>query len=121
MRQNRILPAAVAAASLVGHGVIDSQGEDLGKIEEIMLDVNSGCVAYVVLSFGGFLGLGDQLFAIPWEALQLDPNRHVFILKVDREMLEKAPGFDKNSWPQIQDTDWLTSIYDYYGFEPYWR
>lgn len=121
MKHDTIRPEALSASTLIGDGVVNPEGEDLGKIEEIMLDIQSGRVAYLVLSFGGFLGLGDKLFAIPWDAVTLDTNRHVFILNVDKETLKKAPGFDKNNWPQIGDSDWLTSIYEYYGYEPYWR
>lgn len=121
MRGDTTVPEALSATTLIGDGVVNPQGEDLGKVEEIMLDIRSGRVAYVVLSFGGFLGLGDKLFAIPWDALSLDLNRHVFVLNVDKETLQKAPGFDKDNWPQTGDTGWLTSIYEYYGYEPYWR
>ncbi len=121
MKHEMTRPEALSATTLIGDGVVNPQGEDLGKVEEIMLDISSGRVAYAVLSFGGFLGIGDKLFAIPWEAMTLDTNRHVFVLNVDKETLQKAPGFDKKNWPQFDDTDWMTSIYEYYGYEPYWR
>lgn len=121
MRHDAVHPVALSAGTLIGDGIVNPQGEDLGKVEEIMLDINSGRVVYVVLSFGGFLGLGDKLFAIPWEAMTLDTNRHVFVLNVDKEMLKQAPGFDKDNWPATGDTEWLTGIYDYYGYEPYWK
>lgn len=114
-------PETLSVKTFFGNGVVNPQGEDLGKVEEIMLDIHSGRVAYVVLSFGGFLGLGDKLFAVPWDSLALDTNRQVFVLNVDRETLQNAPGFDKNNWPLTGDTEWLANIYKYYGFEPYWR
>jgi len=120
MNNDKTRPVALSASSLTGDGVVNPQGEDLGKVEEIMIDINSGKVAYVVLSFGGFLGLGEKLFAIPWEAMTIDTNRKVFILNVEKGVLEKAPGFDKNNWPQISDNDWLTGIYEYYGYKPWW-
>lgn len=121
MKSEIIRPLALSAGTITGNGVVNALGEDLGKVEEIMLDIHSGRVIYVVISFGGFMGLGEKLFAIPWDALTLDTNRKVFVLNVDREMLKNAPGFDKNNWPMTGDHDWLASIYDYYGFEPYWR
>lgn len=121
MKIDTVRPMALSASSLIGDGVVNPQGEDLGKVEEIMLDIRSGRVAYAVLSFGGFLGLGEKLFAVPWDAMVLDTNRQVFVLNVEKETLKNAPGFDNDSWPLTGDTDWLASIYDYYGYKPYWR
>ena len=121
MKNDAIRLEAMPASSMIGDNVVNPMGEDLGKIEELMLDIHTGRVAYAVLSFGGFLGLGEKLFAIPWDALALDTNRHVFVLNVEKETLKSAPGFDKDNWPLTGDTDWLASIYSYYGYEPYWR
>src|SRR5882762_11743141 len=79
-KYRRVMPAG----TVVGDRVRNSAGEDLGKIEEIMIDVPTGRVAYVVLSFGGFLGMGGKLFALPWDALQLNEDEHEFILNVDK-------------------------------------
>src|SRR5882672_10300112 len=73
-------PELMDAATLQGDTVVNAAGEDLGKIEAIMLDVITGRIAYAVLSFGGFLGLGMKLFAIPWSALTLDAAEKRFIL-----------------------------------------
>lgn len=114
---------ALSASTLIGDDVINAAGEDLGSVEEIMLDVNSGRVAYAVLSFGGFLGIGDKYFAVPWSALTLDTEQHAFVLNVDEETLENAPGFDKDNWPQSLNGDdaWLVDVYQYYGYPVYWR
>ena len=114
-------PKVLSASTLKNDKVRNFKGEDLGKIEEFMIDLSSGCVAYAVLSFGGFLGMGDKLFAIPWKALRLDKKEHAFILDVPKEKLEKAPGFDKDNWPDMADERWGTGIYDYYGYTPYWK
>ena len=111
----------LSASTLINDRVTNAVGEDLGKIEEIMLDVPTGRIAYAVLSFGGFLGMGDKLFAIPWEALRLDPESQTFVLDVPREALESAPGFDKHDWPPMADPEWGNAIYAYYGYPPYWR
>jgi hypothetical protein len=92
----------------------------LGAIEELMIDVDTGQIAYAVLSFGGFLGFGDKLFAIPWKALKLDAANEVFKLNVDRKVLESAPGFDKDNWPDMADPDFGTRVYSHYGAKPYW-
>src|SRR5438477_3471387 len=113
-------PEVMSADTLQGDSVINTKGEDLGNIEEIMIDVQRGRIAYAVLSSGGFLGIGDKLFAIPWRALTLDADRKCFVLNIDKERLEKAPGFDKDHWPSMADTRWATDVHTYYGQRPYW-
>lgn len=113
-------PEVMAADTLQGDDVINPAGEKLGTVQDIMLDVPSGRIAYAVLSSGGFLGLGDKLFAIPWSALSLDTDRKCFILDQDKEQLKAAPGFDKDHWPAMADLSWANSVHDYYGQRPYW-
>jgi sporulation protein YlmC with PRC-barrel domain len=103
---------------LQGTQVVNTQGENLGRLEELMLNLNNGRVDYAVVSFGGILGIGDKLFAVPWQALQVDQSNEQIIMNVTREKLEKAPGFDKDNWPQSYKHDWLVEVHDYYGF-PY--
>ena len=100
--------------------MVNSQNDDLGDITEIMLDTRTGQIAYLVLSFGGFLGLGDKLFAFPWEVFRLDSENGQLLLDVSKEKLENAPGFDKDNWPATADTEWVSSIYSYYDVPPYW-
>jgi sporulation protein YlmC with PRC-barrel domain len=107
----------LSTSSIAGTKVVNPTGEDLGSIEDLMLHTDTGEVAYAVLSFGGFLGMGDKLFAIPWEALTIDTANHAFVLDVDREKLENAPGFDKNDWPTSADSTWLHDLHRHYGFE----
>jgi sporulation protein YlmC with PRC-barrel domain len=107
----------LSTSSIAGTKVVNPTGEDLGSIEDLMLHTDTGEVAYAVLSFGGFLGMGDKLFAIPWEALTIDTANHAFVLDVDREKLENAPGFDKNDWPTTADSTWLHDLHRHYGFE----
>ena len=111
----------LAAGTLAGDSVRNSAGEDLGKVNEIMIDIPSGQVAYAVLSFGGVLGIGGKLFAVPWSALTVDQDEKCFILDVDRQTLETAPGFDKNNWPDMADTTWGQQIARHYGRTPYWE
>jgi sporulation protein YlmC with PRC-barrel domain len=110
----------LSASTLKGDRVVNRQGEDLGKIEDLMIDLDRGRIAYAVLSFGGILGLGDKLFAIPWEALSVDTVEKRFILAISKELLDKAPGFDKNHWPDMADPAWGAQLYTYYGYRPYW-
>lgn len=114
-------PAVMAADTLDAEDVVNPAGESLGKVKHIMLDVQRGTIAYAVLSFGGFLGMGDKLFAIPWSALQLDVQHKQFVLDVDKEMLKKAPGFDKDHWPTMADLQWAEQVHTYYTVDPYWH
>lgn len=114
-------PEIMAASTLEGDVVVNGRGEDLGKIKEVMLDVPSGQVAYAVLSFGGTLGIGDKLYAIPWSALTLDTDRKCFILDVDAERLKLAPAFDKDHWPSMADFAWATEVHAYFGQRNYWQ
>lgn len=104
--RTRTAPRVLSASTIIGDHVKNPEGEDLGKIEELMIDVKAGRIAYAVLSFGGFLGLGDKFFAIPWEALSLRPREKEFVLNIDKEKLKEAPGFDKNDWPMTGDIEW---------------
>ena len=109
----------MGADTLIGDDVYNHKDEDLGDIKEIMLDVNNGRIAYAVLSFGGFLGIADKLFAVPWSALKLDTVNKRFLLNVDEERLKSAPGFDKDNWPNMADPTWQDTIHSYYGTKPY--
>ncbi|KPC51913.1 PRC-barrel domain-containing protein [Amantichitinum ursilacus] len=112
----------IASRTLEGAKVVNDLGEELGKIDQVVLDIDRGRIAYAVLSFGGFMGLGDKLFALPWSSLQSDPVNERFILGgVDRARLESAPGFDKDHWPVFADDQWAVGIHDYYGIDPYWQ
>lgn len=114
-------PSVLSATTMIGDSVTNRSGEDLGKIEELMIDLGRGSVAYAVLSFGGVLGMGDKLFAIPFQALKLDADHECFVLDVDKEKLKNAPGFDKDHWPSTADRTWGSQIHSYYGYRPYWE
>ena len=111
----------MTARTLTGDKVVNAEGDDLGKISEIMLDVPEGRIAYAVLEFGGVLGMGNKLFAVPWQSLVLDADNKCFILDIDQERLKKAPGFDKDNWPSMADEQWASSIHSFYGKQPYWQ
>lgn len=113
-------PRLMTAGTLTGDKVVNRQGEALGSIDEIMLDVTLGRVAYAVMAAGGFMGLGEKLFAIPWNALTLDTDRKCFVLDATKETLRNAPGFDKDHWPEDADTAWHQSVHQHFGSRPYW-
>jgi len=108
-------PELMGASTLIGDRVCNKKGEELGEIKEIMLDTRTGEVSYAVLSYGGFLGMGDKLFAVPWDALTLDAKNERFTLDVDKKRLQDAPGFDKSKWPDMSDPSWAKQIHTYYG------
>ncbi len=110
-------PRLMGADTLIGNDVYNQAGEDLGDIKEIMLDTTNGTVSYAVLSFGGVLGIGEKLFAVPWKALKLDTENKRFVLNVDKDRLKDAPGFDQDRWPDMADESWVDKIHSYYGIK----
>ncbi|MGF6266777.1 PRC-barrel domain-containing protein [Paraburkholderia youngii] len=114
-------PEVMAAATLDGNKVLSSDGQDLGKISDIMLDVRSGRIAYAVLTEGAILGIGGTLHAIPWRALTLDTDRKCFQLDATAEQVKSSPGFDKDHWPAMADRAWGASVHQFYHREPYWE
>jgi sporulation protein YlmC with PRC-barrel domain len=92
-----------SAARLKGDRVRNAAGESLGTIKEIAINLVSGQVAYAVLSFGGVLGIGAKLFTIPWDAVRIDEAEHEFVLDMERQTLEDAPGLDRHNWPSVSD------------------
>ena len=112
-------PELMGADTLSGNDVYNQKDEDLGDIKEIMLNMRTGRISYAVLTYGGFLSLGEKLFAVPWEALTLDTKNKRFVLNVEKARLEKAPGFDKDKWPNMADPTWAAGIHTFYGTKPY--
>lgn len=104
----------LTASSLNGDSVQNIEGENLGDIKDLMIDTGTGKVAYAVLSFGGIMGMGDKLFAVPWTSLQVDTNNKCLTLNVPKERLKNAPGFDKDHWPNFADNSITDQIGTYY-------
>lgn len=108
-------PQLMGAETLIGNAVSNHLGESLGEINEIMLDMSSGKIAYAVLTFGDFMGMGGKLFAVPWSALQLDTENKSFSLAIEKSQFENSPGFAKDDWPDMANQGWAQEINDYYG------
>jgi sporulation protein YlmC with PRC-barrel domain len=103
----------LSATSIIGDDVINGQKKKIGKIKDIMIDLRMGNIQYVIVEMGGFLGIGEKFFAIPYSLLQIDPANKAFILNQYEETLKNAPGFDKNHWPE-------TNSHYYYDTTIYW-
>ena len=104
----------LTATTILGENVYNRRNEKLGDVKDIMLDIHEGKIEYVVIEFGGFLGMGEKFFAIPFGLLEIDTEKEVFILNQKREVLEKAPGFDKDHWPETNSHEFQES-YTYWG------
>ena len=104
----------LTAKSIIGDAVENPQGDELGTIKDLMINIHTGKIDYVVLQFGGFLGIGDKLFAVPFEALRVDPKKEVFLLDKDKEYLKKAPGFDQEHWPETNSKHY-NEVVTYWG------
>lgn len=111
----------VKASSIIGSGVVNLNGDNLGDIKEIVIDPNTGKVAYAVVSFGGFLSMGEKLFAIPFSSFKYDPAENEYVLDISRDRMEAAPGFGADHWPSMSDEKWNRDVYKYYERTPFWE
>jgi sporulation protein YlmC with PRC-barrel domain len=111
----------LAAGSLKGTKVHNFAGEDLGKVDDFVLDLDSGRIAYVVLSIGGFLGIGDRLHAVPWELFSTTKQDHDLFIDVEKQMLIDAPFFERSAWPAFDDPEWSARLHAHYAQKPYWN
>jgi len=107
-------------SDIIGLAVKNKNHEDVGKIDDLVIDMKTGEVRYAALSFGGVVGIGSKLFAIPWQSMTFmygEPNkansRH-FMFDVTKEQLENAPGFDSSRWPNVADPSWSAAIDKHY-------
>lgn len=110
MRSRELL----STESLKDNTVKNSSGKDLGSIEELMLNPENGKIDYAVLSFGGFLGMGDKYFAVPWEAIEVDRENKTLKLDMPKERLENMEGFDKDNWPDFANPEFKNTIHTHF-------
>src|SRR5688572_17909518 len=114
-KEQRVAGHQVRASKLIGKDVRNAQGEDLGDIKDIVLDMSTARVHYVVLSFGGVMGLGDKLFAYPMRSFKPSADKDALILTVDKEKLKAAPGFDKDKHPDWNAPEYRAQVDRYFG------
>jgi hypothetical protein len=101
--------------------VKNPQGKDLGSMKDLVISPKDNRVLYAMLSFGGVFGLGEKFFAMPLSALQPAAAAKTFVVEMDPERLRTAPECNQDNWPQMADAQWMTSVYTFYGLQPYWQ
>jgi len=111
----------VKASSVIGTDVVSPKGDSRGDIKEVVIDPRSGKVAYVVVASGGFLGMGEKLFAIPFSSFDYNVTKNQYVLAITQERLKAAPGFDPDKWPSMTEEKWNRDVYKFYGRAPYWE
>jgi sporulation protein YlmC with PRC-barrel domain len=103
------------ASELIGSNIENHQGDNLGEIEDLVMDPATGRISYAVLSYGGVLGIGDRLTAVPFTALSPKPDEpDKFVLNIERERLEQAPGFEPREWPDLTDPNYTRQVDEFY-------
>jgi hypothetical protein len=116
-----VLTNILPARRLNYYDVVNLAGDDLGQIQEFMVDIAQGRIAFVIVAFGGTLGLTDKWFALPWELLKWSGDRKKFVMDMPREILKSAPGLNKDKWPDEINISWLRSCYAHFGCTPHWE
>ena len=109
----------VKASSMIGTDVVNPRGDS--DVKEVVIDPRSGKVAYAVVSFGGFLGMGEKLFAVPFTAFEYNVAKNQYMLDISKDRLQTAPGFDADNWPSMADEKWNRDVYKFYARSPYWE
>lgn len=115
--QREFLPAQ----EIKDMSIMNLEGEDLGKVEEFFIDLEYGRVAYALVSFGGFLGMGGKVHAIPWQAFSWSPQGTKLVLNIDKQSLKDSPGFDRLNYQELSDRQWVAGVFKYFGQMPYWE
>lgn len=104
------------ATELIGSTVKNSQGQSIAKVQNLSIDMESGNVAYVILSSGGYLGIGSkELIAVPWSSFKTGSDQRTLVLDITKQKLEQAPRFSQDKWPNMGDTKWTQQVNNYFG------
>ena len=110
----------ISSEKVEGTNVYNRTGDTLGSIHDLMIDKTSGHVVYAIMSFGGFLGMGNQYHPLPWSVLKYDTNMGGYVVNLDKQQLEGGPAYDADAEPDWRDRTYENKIHDYYGVGPYW-
>ncbi len=103
-----------------GNKLFNTEGDEIGSLSHVVIDLNTGCALYAVVSMGAVLGMGGRLSAIPWQTIQMGPGENEYVLNVPAEKLKHGPSFDRRDWQKTVNHDWLNSLFTYYGYESPW-
>jgi len=109
---------AFMVEKIIGSKVINLKGETIGKIENLVVDIDTGRIIYAVLESGGFLGIGEKLLPVPWKSLAALPPEGIFFLDQSKEQMKKAPALDRKNLPNMGDMQWGADVFKYYGAPP---
>jgi sporulation protein YlmC with PRC-barrel domain len=110
----------IAADKVNGTNVYNTAGEKIGSVEDVMIDKTSGRIAYAVMSFGGFLGMGEKHHPLPWSTLRYDQEKGGYVVPVSKEQLQDAPSYVAREAMRLDDETFGRSVHDFYKATPYW-
>ena len=114
---NRKTHTLLATNDINGATILDETGREMGRVDHLVLDMVKGKIAYAVVVFGGFLGLGEETYSIPWGSVRFNSEEGLFVTAITREQLESAPSRPAN-WHS--DRAWEERTFDHFGIPPYW-
>ena len=120
MEQRDETTSLISAGKVQGTNVYNTSGDSLGEVYDVMIDKLSGKVAYAVMSFGGFLGIGNRYHPLPWSTLKYDTRQGGYVVGLTKQQLEGAPTYGAGESPAWGDRAYETRIHDYYKAQPYW-
>lgn len=112
-------PTVLSSSTLKGDEIVNTAGHRLGTLEEVMIDLTTGGVAYAVLARGGFAGMGRKLFAVPWQLISVDAENQRLVLDIEEQAIDEGPGFDPDNWPTLTE-EWHGSVHRHFGVSPGW-
>ncbi len=115
-----ISQSLISSSKVEGTAVYNVEGEKLGTVDCVMIDKQSGQVAYAVMSFGGFLGLGEKRHPVPWQSMYFDKSKEGYVVSLSRDELEVAPNLNPGEYGQLGDRAYEETVYTHYKAEPYW-
>ena len=110
----------IAANKVAGTDVFNAAGDRMGSIHELMIDKESGQIAFAIMAFGGFLGIGNSYRPLPWSLLRYDKNVGGYVVDIKDNELEDAPSYAVGAQPAWGDPDYERKLHDYYGAHPPW-
>jgi hypothetical protein len=118
--ETRETTSLIASDKVEGTAVYGADHRKIGSLERVMIDKISGKVAYAVLSFGGFLGMGEDFYPMPWSTLKYDTNLGGYLVNLTKDQLDNAPKFNQSrGWNWNREND--RQVHDYYRARPYWE